>query len=447
MGSEWQTLPFGELYSIPSRNGLTKPKRLRGQGYKFINMGEIFKFDRMLDIPCDRAPATENELISSTLEIGDLLFARQSLVLSGAGKCSIFLGDSEPVIFESHLIRVRPDTEIIDSEYLFYYFNSPMGRSEILGITEQGAGQSGIRGSDLRTIKVSFPTLQQQKSIVSVLSVIDDKIHLNHQINQSLESIAQTLFKSWFVDFDPVKAKRERHQPEGMDVETGALFPDKIVDSELGMIPEGWDVLKLGSVLDILETGKRPKGGVSKYKDGIPSIGAENILGIGKYNYSKEKYIPTEFYTSMKRGIIASEDVLLYKDGGKPGVFKPRVSMFGHDFPYEEATINEHVFRIRSDSLGQYFMYFLLGSERIIHELAQRGGKAAIPGINQQEVRSIKFIRPPNDIVKRFNEAASPIGQMILQNSNHNKTLSDTRDALIPKLISGDIHIHIEDSP
>ncbi len=176
MGGEWKTVPFERLYAIPSRNGLTKPKRVRGKGCKFINMGEIFAFGRMQNIPCDRVPVTEKELESSLLEMGDLLFARQSLVLSGAGKCSIFLGDEEPVVFESHLIRVRPDVNIINPEYLFYYFNSPIGRSEIWSITEQGAGQAGIRGSDLGNVNVTFPRKDTQRRIVGILSALDDKI-------------------------------------------------------------------------------------------------------------------------------------------------------------------------------------------------------------------------------------------------------------------------------
>ena len=104
MGSEWKSVPFRELYAIPSRNGLTKPKKIRGEGYKFINMGEIFSYGRMLNIECDRAPATDKELETSTLKAGDLLFARQSLVLSGAGKCSIFLGDDETTIFVGNYV-------------------------------------------------------------------------------------------------------------------------------------------------------------------------------------------------------------------------------------------------------------------------------------------------------------------------------------------------------
>lgn len=159
MVNDWPTKQFKSLYKSPSRNGLTKPKKVRGNGYKFINMGEIFAFDRMLNIPCDRVPLSEKEKKTSLLKSGDLLFARQSLVLSGAGKCSIFLGDVEPVAFESHLIRIRLNNEKAISEYLFYYFNSPQGRANIWTIVEQGAGQAGIRGSDLGLLNIPVPSI------------------------------------------------------------------------------------------------------------------------------------------------------------------------------------------------------------------------------------------------------------------------------------------------
>ena len=119
MGGERTTVQFGSLYSEVSRNGLTKSKKVRGTGVKFINMGEIFAHDRLRDVEADLAPLSAKELETSLLEPGDLLFARQSLVLSGAGKCSIFLGDDGPVSFESHLIRVRLDRDSALPE--FYY--------------------------------------------------------------------------------------------------------------------------------------------------------------------------------------------------------------------------------------------------------------------------------------------------------------------------------------
>jgi type I restriction enzyme S subunit len=131
-------------------------------------------------------------------------------------------------------------------------------------------------------------------------------------------------------------------------------------------------------------------------------------------------------------------DVLLYKDGGKPGEFKPRVGMFAHDFPFPVFCINEHVFRMRSDKLGQHFLYFLISDQRVLTDFANKGGKAAIPGINQPDVKSTLFVNPPREIISEFNRRVSHLCDRIIRNALENKSLDDLRDTLIPRLLSGE---------
>src|SRR5262249_44753739 len=112
-----------------------------------------------------------------------------------------------------------------------------------------------------------------------------------------------------------------------------------------------------------LEVGGRPKGGVADYKGGVPSIGAESIVRLGIFDYAKTKYVPRVFFDGMTKGRIKSRDVLLYKDGGRPGEFEPHVTLFGDGFPFEVAAINEHVYRLRAKRyLGQGFLFFWLSS-------------------------------------------------------------------------------------
>ena len=212
-----------------------------------VNMGELFAHPRLCDVPMERVPLSESEGERFLLKDGDLLFARQSLVLEGAGKCSLFLRDDEPVTFESHVTRVRLDLQKAHSGYYFYYFQSHQGQSAIRSIVEQGAGASGIRGSDLATLEVQWQPLPTQRAIAHVLGTLDDKIELNRRMNETLEEMARALFKSWFVDFEPVRAKMEGRDT-GLPPEVAALFPDRLVPSELGDIPEGWDVKTLGDI-------------------------------------------------------------------------------------------------------------------------------------------------------------------------------------------------------
>ena len=213
---------FEELFSTPLRNGLTRPKSVRGNGVKMVNMGEIFSHDRIGNIPMDRVPLSDKEAKKYILEHGDLLFARQSLVLSGAGKCSIFLGDSEPVTFESHLIRARLDPRIADPAFYFYFFKSPLGRHTIETIVEQVAA-AGIRGSDLAKLRVPAPPLDEQRVIASILASLDDKIELNRQMNAALEAIGQAIFKHWFVDFEFPNRDGKPYRSSGGEMISGSF--------------------------------------------------------------------------------------------------------------------------------------------------------------------------------------------------------------------------------
>ena len=256
------------------------------------------------------------------------------------------------------------------------------------------------------------------------------------------ETRGDSLFKSWFIDFDPVRAKAEGLEPEGMDAATASLFPDSFEESDLGLVPRGWLVDRAESWLGVLETGRRPKGGVAGIMDGVPSIGAESIVRIGEFDYSKTKYVPSEFFEKMKSGELQSHDVLLYKDGGKPGVFLPRVSMFGDGFPFQKCGINEHVFRIRlKKPFSQEFLYYWLWSDAVMHELKHRGGKAAIPGINQSDVKELKILVPNENILIGFDELSSPLINKIFSNSKQARTLTQLRDTLLPRLISGQLRL------
>ena len=354
-----------------------------------------------------------------------------------------------------------------------------------------GSAQKSLNRNAVYPFEVEIPKSRaEQQRISSVLSALEEKTEINHQINQTLEQMAQAIFKSWFVDFEPVKAKIAALEAGGSEEDallaamqiiagdaqecantaegstpetaiggkltrlqaeqpeqyaelraTAELFPSAMQDSELGEIPEGWEDIQLGDILDTLETGARPKGGVGGIHEGVPSVGAENIIGVGNYLYRKEKFIPVEFFEKLKRGKVEHLDCLLYKDGGKPGDFRPRVSMFGCGFPYDKFAINEHVFRLRSERLGQPFLYFQIGHERVLADLRHRGAKAAIPGINQTDVKSIWIACPPADLAGAFNKIAGKLVVSILNQSKESLQLSDLRDVLLPKILSGELSI------
>lgn len=161
---EWKKVKFENLYLIPSKNGLTKPTAIRGSGYKMINMGELFKYNKIGNIPMSLVPLTENEKKVNDIKVGDLLFARQSLVVSGAGKCSIVTDVPEYTTFESHIIRVRLNKEIVNPMFYYYYLQSE--NSPVKAIINY-QNQAGIKGSDLSQVMVIKPSLDEQNQIVA----------------------------------------------------------------------------------------------------------------------------------------------------------------------------------------------------------------------------------------------------------------------------------------
>lgn len=410
----WKKVKFGSLYKIDSRNGLTKPSKVRGEGYKMINMGELFSYDRIYDIPMELVPLKDSEKINAKVEVGDLLFARQSLVLEGAGKCSIVMETSDLTVFESHIIRVRLKSEE-NPLFYYYYFKSPL--SPVSTIVSQCA-QAGIRGSDLSNLEVICPSRDIQDKIVDILSAYDNLIENNQKQIKLLEEAAQRLYKEWFVDLQ---------FPGHENVE--------IVDG----VPEGWNIRKLGDLNHRLESGSRPKGGIdSNLKDGIPSIGAENVIGLGKYNFSSEKLISKEFYENMNKGKLKDRDILIYKDGAYIG----RTSLFQDDFPHREASVNEHVFLLHMDDESlQYYVFLTLYRPEYYLKMQNLNKNAAQPGINMKVFKTLDILVPDESIVVEFNDLVSPMIKSIFSKSKQIKILTEARDRLLPKLMSGEIEV------
>lgn len=244
----------------------------------------------------------------------------------------------------------------------------------------------------------------EQKKIADILGSLDEKIELNRRMNETLEQIGQALFRHYFID-----------------------NPDSV----------SWDIIKVGDVLSDLQSGSRPKGGA--LEEGVPSIGAENINGLGKYDYSKEKFISSEFFNNLKRGVVKKEDVLLYKDGAYVG----KKALFMDDFPHKKCAINEHVFILRTNKRinSQFYLYFWLDQSSITKKIVDSGVKAAQPGINQSNVNNLPILLPPERLVSEFDDAIKPLMKRIFANAIENNKLASIRDSLLPKIISGEIGV------
>ncbi|MFN3709512.1 MAG: restriction endonuclease subunit S [Alishewanella aestuarii] len=438
MTSEWKSATFGEACLKITDGAHNSPASVL-HGKPMASVKDLTRFG--VDLKSARLISQEDfDLLvkqGCKPSVGDVLIAKDGNSALDT-VCSV---DSElDAVLLSSVAILRPNPELLDSHFLKFYLSSP----DVIGYLKNnfisGAAIPRVVLRDFKKAKISLPPLEEQKKIAAIFQALDDRIALLRETNISFEAIAQALFKSWFVDFDPVHANAG-NQEHTLPPEVQALFPSRFVESSQGLIPKGWKIAELGDFLGVLATGRRPKGGVASFSEGIPSIGAESINGIGNFNFSKTKYVPIEFFEKMKSGLIEDYDVLLYKDGGKPGEFKPRVSMFGNSFPFETFAINEHVFRMRSDYLGQAFLYFFVSHERTLSELSNRGGKAAIPGINQTDVKTLKIIAPPKCVLDAFQNSVEPFLCKILANASQSHNLANLRDTLLPRLISGQLRL------
>ena len=353
------------------------------------------------------------------LHPNDIVFARTG---NSTGRSYFYDGYDGELVYAGFLIKFSLDETKLNPRILKYYTHSKPYYNWVRSF-DTGGTRGNINAKTYGAMPFVLPPRKIQDIIVSILKSLDDKIEVNRRINENLEQQAQALFKSWFVVFEPFKDR-------------------PFVESELGMIPESLHLKYILDIPHIIETGRRPKGGVGEISHGIPSVGAEHVKGIGTYDFSKTKYITEEYASSLKTGKVKGYELLIYKDGGKPGYFIPNYSIFGEGYPFEECYLNEHVFRLDFNDKGyNAFCYFYFKTEYVMNYLNAQGGKAAIPGINRKDVDSILIFDPDNEKVKEFGTFVLPLIKKILLNCKESKHLASLRDTLLPRLMSGELEV------
>lgn len=403
----WELIPFEKLFSVVSRNGLTKPSRVRGSGFKMINMGELFANDRIYDIPMEFVPLNDKEKISAKVEKDDLLFARQSLVLEGAGKCSIVMDVSPLTVFESHIIRVRLNQELANPLFYYYYFRSPY--SPIKTIVSQCA-QAGIRGSDLQKLEVVFPPIETQGHIADVLSAYDNLIENNQKQIKLLEEAAQRLYKEWFVD---LRFPGHENTP--------------IVDG----VPEGWKKGPADSFFTIT-IGKTPPRAESKWfvsgKEGTPWVSITDMGNAGTYVSDTAEKLTSEAVEKYSVKLVPKGTILLS--------FKLTVGRVS--IADTELCTNEAIAHFMVNDLQRSYTYLFLKT----FEYDNLGNTSAISkAVNSKIIKAMPFVIPDLRILDSFSNYADPIFAEIRIKQKQLITLTEARDRLLPCLINGEIEV------
>lgn len=318
----------------------------------------------------------------------------------------------------------------VDKDYLYYFLLQKSILKYVDSMSLRTGGQTGVELDSLYEYPVFLPDKIGQERIAGVLKTIDNKIKTNNKINSELEAMAKTIYDYWFLQFEFPNEEGKPYKSSG-----GKMVWNEELKREL---PEGWVYGSFKDMLYQLECGNRPEGGCQNSITGeVPSIGAEKITSIGRYDFSSEKYITRDYYLSLKKGIVKSNDVLLYKDGAGVG----KSTLFKNGFPYEECAINSHVFilRTKENNLYQNFLYLTLQKEYIKKILCSLAMKAAQPGLNQPSVESVPTLIPNKEVVIKFNNLIDIYFDKIFINSNESKHLSSLRDFLLPLLMNGQV--------
>ena len=360
-----------------------------------------------------------SRLSKYSLREGDIVFSR----VGSVDRRALVRSEEDGWLFSGRCLRVRPDPSKIESEYLSYFFGLPSFKDHIRA-TAVGATMPSLNTQILSSVLVPHPRdLNEQRAMARILGTLDQKIELNRRMNETLEAIARAIFKSWFVDFDPVRAKVEGRQPSGMDAVTAALFPDSFEDSPLGKIPKGWRVGSIGEIAANPRRGVEPK----EIAGGTPYIALEHLpqrsIALAKWDLA-DKVVSNKFEFSQGEILFGKLRPYFHKVG---------VAVLGG-----VCSTDILVIKPKSEEWLGLVLGHVSSKEFVDHTDAVSTG-TKMPRTNWQDMARYEIALPDSRLANVFGHFVRTLVEMIRQNILQSHTLAAIRDALLPKLISGEI--------
>lgn len=333
------------------------------------------------------------------------------------------------------MVMLRPDPKKCHSRFLLYSIQSRVVQDEIKVNEGTGSTVSNLRIPLLEALPIPHPPLAEQKAIAAVLGALDDKIELNRRMNATLEAMARALFQSWFVDFDPVRAKLDGRPPAALDPATAALFPDSFQDSPIGHIPSGWQAAELGQIADVIDClhAKKPE----RCEVGQLYLQLNNIRDDGLIDITDSFFVSEEDYQKwISRMEAVVGDCVITNVG--------RVGAVGQIPEGVKAALGRNITGIRYKA-GFPFPTFLiecLVSESMREEIRLKTDSGTIlDALNVKSIPKLRFARPSREIGARFEKLTRPLRLQMEQNISESRTLATLRDTLLPKLLSGELSV------
>ncbi len=371
-----------------------------------------------------------SELRNVIVEPGDVLL---NITGDSVARCCIVDSSILPARVNQHVAIVRAERDVLDARYLRYLLVQPLMQAHLLSLASAGATRNALTKGMLESLVIEVPPLPEQRAIAHVLGTLDDKIELNRKMSETLEELARTLFKSWFVDFDPVHAKAAGKKPFGMDDATAALFPDSFEDSELGPIPRGWRVAALGELTSMLTRGRAPS-----YSDEGLLILNQKCIRNGRVSFDKARRTEADSGRWDDRA-LAVGDVLVNSTGvGTLG----RVAQV--TWLPEPASFDTHVTALRAaDNVDPtFFGVGQLMKERVYEALGE--GSTGQTELSRGRIAAELVVVPPEIVQRRFGEVVGPFRERSSQTERESLTLAELRDTLLPKLLSGELRVPLD---
>lgn len=416
MPNNWKTYKLGELGDIKGGKRLPKGEALvttktKHPYIRVTDMGtRTIPIEKLQYVPNDVFPKISRYIVNKN----DLILS----IVGTVGSVSIIDEKLDNASLTENCVKIT-NLKNIDSEYLYYFLISDIGQFEIVkGIV--GSTQPKLPIYNINNLDISLPSsIQEQKSIASILSAIDDKIENNIAINKTLEEMAMALYKHWFVDFGPFQ--------EG-----------EFVESELGRIPKGWEVKRLENFVEVLSKGTTPRmKDVEGLERKIPFLKVKDINSDGEININGLELIPEETHLKdLKRSILFEND-LLFSIAGTIG----RVSIVTEKLNNSNCNQALAFIRLKEREKFKAIIYYWLKSDDVQNKIQNSIVQGVQANVSLTVLKELELIEPSNEILIDFANKVNPILELVLKNQKENQTLTQLRDTLLPKLISGKVRL------
>jgi type I restriction enzyme S subunit len=419
MTGKWRELTFSEAVFI------NPPVRLeRGCHYPFVDMSAVSP-----EFRC--AYANEEREFSgsgSRFQHGDVLMARITPCLENGKIARFCASESSQVAHGStEFIVIRGRPSVTHTDFAYYLTLWEEVRGYAISHMTGTSGRQRVPTDSFDHLTVPIPPLPEQRAIAHILGTLDDKIELNRRMSETLEQMARALFKAWFVDFEPVRAKmegrwRRGESLPGLPAHLYDLFPDRLVDSELGEIPEGWRVGTVDEEFD-LTMGQSPPGDTyNEIGDGVPFYQGSSDFGF--------RFPTRRMYCTVPTRLAKAGDTLV----------SVRAPVGDINMSLEECAIGRGVAAVRHKTGSRSYSYHFMWS--IKSALARFEAEGTVFGsIGKKDFHAITCVKPPRDLVLAYEACVSSLDSRIEVNERQSRTLAALRDTLLPKLISGALRV------